>query len=54
VCISVDVEGLVFVAEKEIASDDRSGVRPRDIRRVHVKGKMHIAGVVGDAIIASG
>ncbi len=53
-CSAIDVERLIFIAEKEIASDDRSGVRPREIRRVHVKKKMHVAGVVGDAIIAPG
>jgi hypothetical protein len=52
VCSAMDVERLVFIAEKEIASDDRSGVRPREIRRVYVKKKMHIACVVSDAIIA--
>jgi hypothetical protein len=54
VCSAVDVEGLVFISEKEIAADDRSGVRPREVRRVHVKKKMHIACVVSDAIIAPG
>ena len=53
-CSAVDVEGLVFISEKEIAADDRSGVRPREVRRVHVKKKMHIACVVSDAIIAPG
>ena len=53
-CSAIDVERLVFVAEKEITSDDRSSVRPGEIRRVHVKKKMHVAGVVGDAIIAPG
>ena len=52
VCSSVDVEGLVFVAEEEVASDDRSSMRPRQIGSVHVKKKMHVAGVVGDVIIA--
>jgi hypothetical protein len=54
VCSAIDVERLVFVSEKEITSDDRSSVRPREIIRVHVKKKMHVAGVVGDAIIAPG
>ena len=53
-CSAIDVERLVFVSEKEIASDDRSSVRPRKIRRVHVKKEVHVAGVVGDAIIAPG
>ena len=53
-CSSIDVEGLVFVAEEEVASDDRSSMRPRQIGSVHVKKKMHVAGVVGDAIIAPG
>ncbi len=53
-CSSIDVEGLVFVAEEEVASDDRSSMRPRQIGSIHVKEEMHIAGVVGDAIIAPG
>ena len=53
-CSSIDVEGLVFVAEEEVASDDRSSIRPRQIGSIHVKKEMHIAGVVGDAIIAPG
>ncbi len=40
--------------EEEVASDDRSSMRPRQIGSVHVKKKMHVAGVVGDAIIAPG
>ncbi len=53
-CSSVDVERLFFIAEKEIASDDRSGVKPRKIGSIHVKKKMHVAGVVCDAIVAPG
>ena len=53
-CSSIDVEGLVFVAEEEVASDDRSSMRSRQIGSIHVKKEMHIAGVVGDAIITTG
>ena len=51
---SVDVEGLIFVAEEEVASDDRSSMRPRQIGGIHVKKEMHITGVVGDTIVAAG
>ena len=50
---SIDVEGLFFIAEEEVATDDRPCMRPRQIRRVYVEKKMHIAGVVGDAIVSS-
>ncbi len=53
-CSSIDVEGLLFIAKKEVASDDRSGIRPGQIRSIHVKKETHLAGVVSDAIIAPG
>ena len=53
-CSSVDVEGLVFVAEEEVASDDKSSMRPRQIGSIHVKKEMHVARVVSDTIIAPG
>ncbi len=48
------VEGLIFIAKEEVASDDRSSMRSRQIGSIHVKKEMHIAGVAGDAIIAPG
>ncbi len=45
-CSSIDVEGLLFIAKKEVASDERSGMRPGQIRSIHVKKEMHVAGVV--------
>jgi hypothetical protein len=32
-CSSIDVEGLIFIAKKEVASGDRSGMRSGQIRR---------------------
>ncbi len=53
-CSSIDVEGLIFIAKKEVAFDDRSGMRSGQIRRIHVKKEMHVARVVSDANIAPG
>jgi hypothetical protein len=46
-CSSIDVEGLLFIAiaKKEVASNDRSGMRPGHKRSIHVKKEMHVAGV---------
>jgi hypothetical protein len=51
---SIDVEGLFFIAEEEIATNDGPCMRPRQIRGVNVEEEMHITGVVGDAIVSSG
>ncbi len=52
--IDVDVERLLCVVKKEVASNNRSSMGLREIGGIHAKKDMHVAGVIGNAVILSG
>ena len=47
---AIDFERLVVIAEKEVSTSDRACVRTREVRRVDVSKKNHVAGVIDDGV----
>ena len=47
---AIDFERLVAIAEEEVSTSDRASVRAREVRRVDVRKKNHVAGVIDDGV----
>ncbi len=47
---AIDFESLVAIAEEEVSTSDRASVRARDVRRVDVRKKNHVASVIYNGI----
>ena len=47
---AIDFERLVAIAEKEVSTSDRASVRTRQIRRVDVSKKDHVASMIDDGV----
>ena len=49
---AVDFERLVAIAEEEVSASDRASVRAREVRRVDVREKNHVASVIDNGVVA--
>jgi hypothetical protein len=47
---AIDLERLVAIAEKEVGTSDGSSVRAREVRRVDMREKNHVTGVVYNGV----
>ncbi len=47
---AIDFERLVAIAEEEVSTSDRASVRAREVRRVDVRKKNHVAGMIDDGV----